>query len=193
LSVRELLRLLGWLGCAIYSTIPLFWLLIHPRTDFWREREKSPYRVLLPAWMLMWALMAGATWRWRHLALYHSFVSWIPAALLFVTGFLIYICAAKHFTGAQLGGFPQLRPSEHEQRLVTSGIRAHVRHPVYLGHLCEMLAWSIGTGLAVCYALTAFTVLTGAIMIRLEETELEQRFGEAYREYKKRVPAVLPL
>ena len=27
-----------------------------------------------------------------------------------------------------------------DQRLVTSGIRARVRHPVYLAHLCEMLA-----------------------------------------------------
>ena len=55
-----------------------------------------------------------------------------------------------------------------------------------------MLAWSLGTGLAVCYGLTAFALVTGAIMIRLEERELEQRFGEAYREYQRRVPAVVP-
>ncbi len=83
-------------------------------------------------------------------------------------------------------------PGHREQRLVTSGIRAHIRHPVYLGHLCEMLAWSVGTGLAVCYGLTAFALVTGAIMIRLEDRELEQRFGEAYREYRRKVPAVLP-
>ncbi len=83
-------------------------------------------------------------------------------------------------------------PGHREQRLVTSGIRAHIRHPVYLGHLCEMLTWSVGTGLAVCYGLTAFALVTGAIMIRLEDRELEQRFGEAYREYRRKVPAVLP-
>ncbi len=112
--------------------------------------------------------------------------------LLFATGFWIYTRASQHFSGAQLGGIPELRPGEHAQRLVTTGIRAHVRHPVYLGHLCEMVAWSIGTGLAVCYGLTVFTILTGAIMIRLEDAELLQRFGDAYREYKERVPAVLP-
>ena len=187
-----LLRLLGWLACAIYSTIPLFWLVIHPRANYWRSHKKSPYRVLVPAWMLMWFLMAALTWRWRNVAIYSSPAAWIPAAVLFAVGFWIYIQAARHFTGAQLGGIPELRPLEHEQRLVTSGIRAHVRHPVYLGHLCEMVAWSIGTGLAVCYGLTIFTILTGTIMIRTEEAELEQRFGEAYREYKKLVPPVLP-
>ncbi len=55
-----------------------------------------------------------------------------------------------------------------------------------------MLAWSVGTGLAVCYGLTVFAVITGAIMIRMEDTELEKRFGEEYREYRKKVPALLP-
>ncbi len=29
-------------------------------------------------------------------------------------------------------------------------------------------------------------------MIRMEDRELEARFGEAYREYRARVPAVIP-
>jgi protein-S-isoprenylcysteine O-methyltransferase Ste14 len=40
--------------------------------------------------------------------------------------------------------------------------------------------------------LTGFAVITGAIMIRLEDKELEERFGESYREYRARVPAFLP-
>jgi hypothetical protein len=52
-----------------------------------------------------------------------------------------------------------------------SGIRSRVRHPIYLGHLCEMLAWSLGTGLAVCWLLTAWAIATGALMIRLEDAE----------------------
>jgi protein-S-isoprenylcysteine O-methyltransferase Ste14 len=75
---------------------------------------------------------------------------------------------------------------------VTTGIRARVRHAVYLAHLCEMLACSVGTGLAVCYALAAFGMITGAIMIRMEDTELAERFGATFEAYKKSVPAVLP-
>ena len=64
--------------------------------------------------------------------------------------------------------------------------------PCTLAHLCEMLAWSVGTGLAVCWGLTAFAAATGAVMIRMEDAELEQRFGDAYREYRDSVPAVIP-
>jgi protein-S-isoprenylcysteine O-methyltransferase Ste14 len=55
-----------------------------------------------------------------------------------------------------------------------------------------MLAWSAGTGLAVCWALTAFAMVTGAVMIRMEDAELEQRFGEEYARYRRAVPAVIP-
>ncbi len=86
----------------------------------------------------------------------------------------------------------KLHGGHRDQRLVTDGIRAHVRHPVYLAHLCEMIAWSVGTGLAVCWALTAFAIATGTVMIRMEDAELEKRFGDAYRNYRDAVPAVLP-
>jgi protein-S-isoprenylcysteine O-methyltransferase Ste14 len=55
-----------------------------------------------------------------------------------------------------------------------------------------MLAWSLGTGLAVCWALTVLAIVTGAVMITLEDKELEDRFGEQYRQYRSTVPAVIP-
>jgi protein-S-isoprenylcysteine O-methyltransferase Ste14 len=55
-----------------------------------------------------------------------------------------------------------------------------------------MLAWSLGTGLLVCWLLTAFAIVTGAVMIRMEDVELEKRFGAAYVSYRQRVRAVLP-
>ena len=186
------LNLLGWIACVIYSTIPCFWFLIHPRTEYWRSRKRSPYIILLPAWLAMWILVAVATARWRHIALYSTPWPWVPAILLFTTGFWLYSQARKNFSTRQLGGLPEVISGHNEQRLVTTGIRAHVRHPVYLGHLCEMLAWSMGTGLAVCFGLTAFAVITGWLMIRMEDRELEQRFGEEFTRYRLTVPAVLP-
>jgi len=181
------------MACVVYSTIPSFWLLIHSRADYWRSRKRSPYLVLLPVWIAMWIILGLLTTRWRHTALYTTLWTWIPAILLFSTGLWIYSQSGKHFSRAQLGGLPEVLPNHREQQLVTSGIRSRVRHPVYLAHLCELLAWSVGTRLVVCYALTAFAVVTGAIMIRLEDAELEQRFGEEYRKYRREVPAIIPL
>lgn len=140
----------------------------------------------------MWVFVALITLPWRTTPLYRTGWTWIPAAAVFALGFWIYTMAGAGFSPKQLGGVPEVQANHPEQSLVTVGIRAHVRHPVYLAHFCEMLAWSVGTGLAVCYGLTAFGMITGAIMIRMEDAELAQRFGEPFAVYKKSVPAVLP-
>ncbi len=139
----------------------------------------------------MWLFLAAITAHWRNLTLYHRWWCWLPAAVLFGAGLALYKLSSTGFSQAQLGGLPEVLPG-HRQHLVMTGIRAHMRHPVYLAHLCEMLAWSIGTGLAVCWALTAFAIVTGAAMITMEDNELENRFGEEYRQYRMKVPALLP-
>ena len=188
----EFIRALGWLACVVYSTIPLFWLMVHPRAHRWRASERSPFRVLVPAWIVMWIGIGMLTGPWRKAEFYSTPWFWIPAALLFAVGIFVYSRSGAHFSWAQLGGLPEVRAEGHDQRLVTTGIRARVRHPVYLGHLCEMLAWSVGTGLVVCWFLTAFAVVTGAVMIRMEDAELEKRFGAEFAAYRQRVHAVLP-
>jgi protein-S-isoprenylcysteine O-methyltransferase Ste14 len=140
----------------------------------------------------MWILFAFVTSPWRKVVLYRSAWPWIPALSLFALGLGIYRASGNRFSLAQLSGLPELLPNKREEKLVISGIRSRVRHPIYLAHLCEMVAWSLGTGLIVCYGLTFLAVVTGAIMIRMEDQELEQRFGDEYREYRRRVPAVVP-
>ncbi len=191
-SMLHWLQVAGWLACVVYSTIPAFWLMIHPFAERWRARRRSPYLLLLPAWMAMWVAVALGTWPWRSIFIYRAEWPWGVAVLLFVCGFYIYSRSGKNFSAKQLGGLPELHGANREQRLVTEGIRARVRHPVYLAHLCEMLAWSVGTGLAVCWGLAGFAVVTGAVMIRMEDAELEKRFGDSYRAYRESVPAVLP-
>jgi protein-S-isoprenylcysteine O-methyltransferase Ste14 len=194
--MRYWLQLIGWLACIVYSTIPAFWFMIHPFAERWRARhlshQRSPYMVLLPVWMVMWVVLALVTRPWRGILLYRSDWGWIAAALLFASGLYVYSQSGKNFSAKQLGGLPEVHGGNREQRLITDGIRSRVRHPVYLAHLCEMLAWSAGTGLAVCWVLTAFAMVTGAVMIRMEDAELEQRFGEEYRDYEGNVPAILP-
>jgi protein-S-isoprenylcysteine O-methyltransferase Ste14 len=188
----QFVRTVGWLACVVYSTIPLFWLMVHPHAHKWREKERSPFRVLVPAWLTMWIGIGAVTAPWRTVVFYSTPWTWVPAVLLFATGIFIYFRSGAHFSWQQLGGLPEVRAGHHDEGLVTTGIRARVRHPVYLGHLCEMLAWSIGTGLIVCWMLTAFAIATGAVMIQMEDAELEKRFGADYSVYRRSVPAVLP-
>ena len=190
--MQELLRTIGWIACVIYSTIPAFWLLIHPRAEYWRSRRSSPYKILFPIWIAMWAAVAAITAPWRNVLLYKNNWTWLPAAALLLAGLALYKLSHHHFTLSQLGGLPEILRGRQQQHLATTGIRARVRHPVYLGHLCEMIAWSLATGLAVCWVLATFAIVTGAVMIRLEDEELEKRFGREYLEYRNHVPAILP-
>jgi len=124
--------------------------------------------------------------------LYDNPFSWHAAAPFFLLGLYLYHRARATFSFDQLIGRSEVQGDQFEQRLVTTGIHARVRHPVYLGHLCELIAWSIATGLTVVYGSTGFAIVTAAVMIRMEDAELEHRFGEPYRRYQQAVPAIIP-
>jgi protein-S-isoprenylcysteine O-methyltransferase Ste14 len=186
---------IGWLACCIYGSIPSFWLAIHPRAEQWRERKRqrrAVYNILVPLWMGMWAALFAVTSPWHNIVIYRWRYAWLVAICFFAVGLFLYAKGRHGFSPLQLSGHHELEPDRHWQQLVVTGIRQHVRHPIYLGHLCEMCAWSIGTGLLVCWALTGFAIVTGVIMIRTEENELVERFGENYRDYQKQVPAIVP-
>src|SRR5579864_6192773 len=99
-SMTHWLDRCGWTACIVYSTIPSFWLLVHPGAEYWRSRKRSPYVVLLPAWFAMWIVVGLLTSPWRHTLLYATRWTWIPASLLFSTGFWIYAQSGKYFSRA---------------------------------------------------------------------------------------------
>lgn len=80
------------------------------------------------------------------------------------------------------------------QELVTSGPYAFVRHPLYAAFLIMLTStgllssnWFIGVvGVLLIASITV-------VRIPAEEALLEGRFGECYREYRRRTPALLPL
>ena len=161
------LRTFGWLASIVYATIPCFWLAIHPFADFWRRRE-AVYQILIPAWVMLWIGLGFLTAPSRHLTLYAApwMLSWLPAMVLFASGIHLYRLSGRGFSLAQLGGLPELTAGvsdDHEdaQRLVVSGIRQRVRHPIYLAHLCELIGWALATRLLVVYLLLAFAIATG--------------------------------
>jgi protein-S-isoprenylcysteine O-methyltransferase Ste14 len=187
--VYRALLTLAWLVGTIYATIPLFAIIVRPFAAFLRVRH-SRLLVIITSWFAMIAVIYFLTWQWRGAVLYRSPAAWLAAVFLFATAILIYPRSRLHFFHIQVVGRRELEHGR-ERRLVTSGIRQHIRHPIYLAHLCMLLALTVGSGEIVLYGLTALALLTGWPMIWQEEAELERRFGEEYRAYKRAVPAVL--
>jgi protein-S-isoprenylcysteine O-methyltransferase Ste14 len=189
--VRILLTLV-WLFGAVYATIPAFWIAVHPFVGRWRARNRNPFPALLAIWVALIAAVLLCTFPLLGLRLYSTPLALIPAAFLFASAILIYRRSGRTFGRDNLIGRTELEPSKHEQKLVTSGMHARIRHPFYLAHLLMLTSWTIATGVAAMFALLAFAVITGAVMIRMEDAELEARFGNEFREYAKRVPAIIP-
>jgi protein-S-isoprenylcysteine O-methyltransferase Ste14 len=180
-----------WMVSVLYSSIPLFWFAIHPFAGFWRRMNRSPYLLLLPIWAAIISALAGATWPWHSVRLYSSSWMWAPATLLMFFGLKTYAGIRSGFGTHKLSGEAELRPDEHPQQLVTTGLHARMRHPIYVAHLLSLAGWTLGSGLAVSYILLAVSaLLTFPLMIWIEEHELEERFGQTFRKYKSRVPLV---
>jgi protein-S-isoprenylcysteine O-methyltransferase Ste14 len=113
-------------------------------------------------------------------------LSW-PVAVGIVTGLALLIGAvvtkmmAKRVFGAQ----PGLR---EKGNLVTTGIYGRIRHPKYLSNVLLAVGWALlfrGIHALLCVPLWAFGFV---LLILFEEKEMEEEYGDAYREYKKKVP-----
>lgn len=186
-----ILRTIAWVFGVIYASVPPYWLLVHPYATRWRRRG-AKLKHVGPIWFLLWLVIGAATWPWRRSTLYASWTAWIIGAGLIAFAYFIYFHATRGFTHDQLVGRSEIEPEKHEQRLNTTGIRSRLRHPIYAGHLIHLTGWTIGSGMPVMCFLWGLAVITGAFMIRAEERELVDRFGEEYRSYRQRVPMILP-
>jgi len=78
-------------------------------------------------------------------------------------------------------------------RLLTTGAYAVVRHPMYSGSLVFIatgVALILGSWLLLTVPVVAAVVFK--VLIRREEEYLAQKHGQAYRDYRARVPALVP-
>lgn len=187
----EKLLLVPWSIGILYSSIPLFWFFIHPIVRRWQRMQRSPYRLLLPLWALMIGILMLITWPWHSRQIYSSAWPWLPALLFFLLGARTYLRIVPDFGLRNFTGETELRPQEHEQALVTTGLHQRMRHPIYFAHLCMFAAWTIGSGLIANFILLGVGLfVTFPLMIWLEERELKKRFGQSFLDYKARVPLI---
>lgn len=113
------------------------------------------------------------------------FLVGVQAAAVILTVLAVLQTGALHFAG--LSQLLEERPSG---ALVTDGFYGWVRHPLYLFGL--IVLWfspnMSANQLVLSLALSVYLFI-GA---RLEEVRLSGEFGEAYEDYKRRTPMIIP-
>jgi protein-S-isoprenylcysteine O-methyltransferase Ste14 len=76
--------------------------------------------------------------------------------------------------------------------LATTGVFAHVRHPMYLGSHLFLLGLAISTFSLVSIVLWVIAFAFYDSLANYEEDKLEERFGEKFLEYKNSVRKWIP-
>jgi protein-S-isoprenylcysteine O-methyltransferase Ste14 len=83
------------------------------------------------------------------------------------------------------GGVIQLRGLENIDHLVTSGLYAKLRHPMYTGFILWITGWIIYSGGLGSVVLGIISIANILYWRCLEESKLQDDFGEAYLRYRE--------
>lgn len=122
----------------------------------------------------------------------------IPAMALnsaLVLGVLILIAALLEYDLGRFSGLAQLRAAREgtnlaeNQALVITGLHQYVRHPLYSGAFL-LLASGAWNEFSLATAIWGWLYLV--IGTWFEERKLVALYGDAYRQYRRQVPAFFP-
>ncbi|KOF12580.1 hypothetical protein AC244_33500 [Ensifer adhaerens] len=78
-------------------------------------------------------------------------------------------------------------PEEQDAPLVTSGLYAFSRNPIYVGMVMALIGTMLAVPNVISVALALSAWISISYQIRMEESHLSRAFGEAYGAYCKRV------
>lgn len=114
------------------------------------------------------------------------------AVVVGLSGFAVVAAALIVYHRANRDSTINIVPTPHERaRLVTTGIYAFIRHPIYLGVVL------VTAGILIWYATLPIAILWVLIVVflqiksRYEESLLLERY-DAYEEYRQRTGRILP-
>ncbi len=73
-------------------------------------------------------------------------------------------------------------------KLITTGPYRYSRNPQYMGDSVTMFAYMLFTNSVLVWIIGSLAIVLNILAPFAEEPWLEERFGDAYLEYKRRVP-----
>lgn len=178
---------------TLVPAVLAYWLLLQTLLPLWRRIGWVRAQIVLWAAVLV---VAFALWFWRGAFLWtdYGFNPLLTAAgVVFLAGAAVFRLQIERFLPWRVQlGLPEIDPAGHAEQLVTEGPYAHTRHPRYIQVFLALLGWAMLANYPAGYLAALLWVPFVLSIIRLEERELQRRFGAAYDEYAARVPRFWP-
>lgn len=119
-----------------------------------------------------------------------------PGNLTKYTGLLLagwgVVIVRLAFKSYDTKAFLGLHNLEKENEFTTSGLLKYVRHPLYSGSILGVMGYFLYTPKLSTLISTGMIILYFLIGIRFEEKKLIAQFGQAYLDYKKNTPMLIP-
>ena len=129
--------------------------------------------IAIPGWLTARAVQRGAD-------------SHVIALLPLLAGFALLLWCVRDFYVAGKG---TLAPWEPPRNLVTVGLYRYSRNPMYVAVATMLIGWSAFTGSSTLAIYTCFVIAAFHLRVLLhEEPFLARTHGDAWKEYRARVP-----
>lgn len=180
------------IALVVYPAAVVFWFLVHPFVTWWRRAGVGATYVATLGGL---AVLGTVLYRFRDACLDTEFGTHAPllvaAALSYAAGGRIERQVRTQLSLRTLVGLPELR-NEGPDTLLQDGIFSRVRHPRYVGAWFGLAGTALVANYLAIYLLAAAYIPAIYLLTRLEERELVDRFGDAYRAYQRRVPRLVP-
>jgi protein-S-isoprenylcysteine O-methyltransferase Ste14 len=184
-----------WLAVLLVVSMPaglVYWFIVHPFIAFWRRVGVVKTYVVLS---IVGVAMIAGLFLVRDSLLGTDFGTnwWLIGLALAVeaVAVVLYLRRKRHLDNKRLSGLQELDPSREDNRLLTEGPYGVIRHPRYVEVTLAVAAYALFSNYLAAYAIWVLTVICLVLIVPLEERELLDRFGDEYRRYRERVPALL--
>lgn len=159
-----------------------------------RRRSLFPLRAVLAGCFMLYLLVSlgipvafSLPWQVSFFGLFGV----LAGVLLVALGICLQIWSFRQLGWRRALGRELFLPAS-ESELVTTGIYAHSRNPLYLAAILLLLGLFFLVRLTPLGFLTVIFAGHFVAVAKWEEAELRSRFGDEYEAYRRRVPLFIP-
>ena len=183
-----------WMAVILITVLPVvtsFWFVIHGGIRFWKSRPAwMAYTVALIAILITLAVIIPNLRTIAGQDLGHSNLMLLLGAIIYLSSLRISSRIRSHLSFRTFAGIPEVQ--NESEALIESGPFKVVRHPRYFMIIVSTIGWVLMTNFVGAYLVGAAFFVCLYVIIKFEERELVMRFGDAYHQYRERVPMVMP-